>query len=162
MPSAIRPRLGVMSSGVCSSPSLDHRSVAGQRGLLRHTAKLKTTAFIPPQPAAKHAAAEQARERMRTRTGRDAAFDRQAHAEGLIAERKRHGADRARCRGIRLLILAFSIDLATTLTTLGLLVVHAQPRKDQAPCPATPGPRRGAEQLFPGSPPHSARCTLEG
>ena len=34
------------------------------------------------------------------------------------------------------------------------------PRKDQAPCPATPGPRRAAEQLFPGSPPRSGRCTL--
>ncbi|MCA1681358.1 MAG: transposase, partial [Actinobacteria bacterium] len=66
---------------------------------------LKTTALIAPQPAAKHAAAAQARERMRTPTGRDAAVDRQAHAEGTIAELKRHGAGRARCRGTRLVQL---------------------------------------------------------
>ena len=42
---------------------------------------------------------------MRTPTGRDAAFDRQAHAEGAISALKRHGADRARCRGTRLLHL---------------------------------------------------------
>src|SRR3954452_2905232 len=66
---------------------------------------LGTTAFIPPQPGAKHPAAAQARERMRTPTGRDAAFDRQAHAEGAIAELKRHGANRARCRGTRRLQL---------------------------------------------------------
>src|SRR4051812_40279380 len=53
---------------------------------------LATVALIPPQPGAKHAAAEEARERMRTASGRDAAFDRQAHAEGAIAELKRHGA----------------------------------------------------------------------
>ncbi len=39
---------------------------------------------------------------MRTATGRDGAVDRQAHAEGAIAELKRLGADRARCRGTRL------------------------------------------------------------
>jgi len=84
--------------------------------------KLKTTAFIPPQPAAKHAAAEQARERMRTPAGRNAAFDRQAHAEGSIAELKRHGAARARCRGTRLLQLqllaaATAINLKRLLNT---------------------------------------------
>ncbi len=42
---------------------------------------------------------------MRTRAGQDAAFDRQAHAEGSISELKRHGAGRARCRGTRLLQL---------------------------------------------------------
>jgi len=42
---------------------------------------------------------------MRTANGRDAAFDRQAHAEGAISELKRHGAARARCRGTRLLQL---------------------------------------------------------
>ena len=83
--------------------------------------RLKTTAFIPPQPAAKHPAAEQARERMRTRAGRDAALDRQAHAEGSIAELKRHGADRARCRGTRLLQLqllaaATAINLKRLIT----------------------------------------------
>src|SRR3954466_5602651 len=66
---------------------------------------LGATALIPPPPGARHAAAEAARARMRTTTGRDAAFDRQAHAEGAIAELKRHGVDRARCRGTRLLQL---------------------------------------------------------
>ncbi len=61
--------------------------------------KLKATALIPPQPGAKHQAAVAARERMRTPAGRDGALDRQAHAEGAISELKRHGADRARCRG---------------------------------------------------------------
>ena len=66
---------------------------------------LGTVALIPPQPGAKHLAAELARVRMRTPTGRDAACDRQAHAEGAIAELKHHGADRARCRGTRLIQL---------------------------------------------------------
>jgi transposase len=77
---------------------------------------LKTVALIPPQPGAKHAAAEQARERMRTATGRDAAVDRQAHAEGAIAELKHHGADRARCRGTRLL----QLQLLATATVINL------------------------------------------
>jgi len=63
--------------------------------------KLNTTALIAPQPGAKHQAAVAARERMRIPNGRDAAIDRQAHAEGPISELKRHGADRARCRGTR-------------------------------------------------------------
>src|SRR4051794_36704933 len=81
---------------------------------------LGTVAWIPPQPGAKHAAAEQARERMRTATGRDAAFDRQAHAEGAIAELKRHGADRARCRGTRLLQLQL-LAAATAINLKRLL-----------------------------------------
>src|SRR3954470_5864250 len=81
---------------------------------------LGTTAFIPPQPGAKHPAAAQARERMRTPTGRDAAFDRQAHAEGAIAELKRHGADRARCRGTRLLQLQL-LAAATAINLKRLL-----------------------------------------
>src|SRR3954449_1225535 len=82
--------------------------------------KLKTVALIPPQPGAKHAAAEQARERMRTPAGRDAAFDRQAHAEGAIAELKHHGADRARCRGTRLLQLQL-LAAATAINLKRLL-----------------------------------------
>lgn len=83
--------------------------------------RLRTTALIPPQPAAKHAAAEAARARMRTPTGRDAAFDRQAHAEGAIAELKHHGMRRARCRGTRktqlqLLAAATAINLKRLLT----------------------------------------------
>ena len=82
--------------------------------------KLGTVALIPPQPGAKHPAAEHARERMRTATGRDAAFDRQAHAEGAIAELKHHGADRARCRGTRLLQLQL-LAAATVINLKRLL-----------------------------------------
>ena len=49
--------------------------------------------MIPPRPGVKHAAAEQARERMRTPAGRDAAVDRQAHAEGAIARCRRTSSD---------------------------------------------------------------------
>jgi transposase len=83
---------------------------------------LKTTALIPPPPGARHAAAEAARARMRTATGRDAAFDRQAHAEGAIAELKRHGAGRARCRGTRLLQL--QLLAAATAINLKRLLGH--------------------------------------
>src|SRR3954462_3863942 len=61
--------------------------------------------LLPPPPGARHAAAEAARARMRTPTGRDAAFDRQAHAQGAIAELKHHGAGPARSRGTRLVQL---------------------------------------------------------
>jgi transposase len=81
---------------------------------------LGTVALIPPQPGAKHTAAEHARARMRTPTGRDAAFERQAHAEGAIAELKRHGADRARCRGTRLLQLQL-LAAATAINLKRLL-----------------------------------------
>src|SRR3954454_10338617 len=87
---------------------------------------LEPVALIPPQPGAKHTAAEQARERMRTPTGRDAAFDRQAHAEGAISELKRHGLDRARCRGTRLLQLQLLVA-ATAINLKRLLSA------DQAP-----------------------------
>jgi transposase len=83
---------------------------------------LNSTALIPPQPGARHAAAEAARARMRTATGRDAAFDRQAHAEGAIAELKRHGASRARCRGTRLLQL--QLLAAATAINLKRLLGH--------------------------------------
>jgi len=81
---------------------------------------LGTVALIPPQPGAKHPAAEAARERMRTAAGRDAAFDRQAHAEGAISELKRHGADRARCRGTRLVQLQL-LAAATAINLKRLL-----------------------------------------
>ena len=81
---------------------------------------LRTVALIAPQPGAKHDAAVAARERMRTPTGRDAAFDRQAHAEGAIAELKRHGADRARCRGTRLVQLQL-LAAATAINLKRLL-----------------------------------------
>ena len=75
-------------------------------------------ALIAPQPGAKHTAAEQATDRMRSPTGRQAAVDRQAHAEGAISELKRHGADRARCRGTRLLVHTLNeIDHLTAAET---------------------------------------------
>jgi transposase len=83
---------------------------------------LGATALIPPQPAAGHVAAEAARARMRTPTGRDAAFDRQAHAEGAISELKRHGAGRARCRGTRLVQL--QLLAAATAINLKRLLSH--------------------------------------
>lgn len=82
--------------------------------------KLETTAMIPPQPGAQHDAAVAARERMRTLTGRDAAVDRQARAEGAISELKRHGADRARCRGTRLVQLQL-LAAATAINLKRLL-----------------------------------------
>jgi len=84
---------------------------------------LGATALIAPQPGARHAAAEAARARMRTATGRDAAFDRQAHAEGAISELKRHGAGRARCRGTRLLQLQL-LAAATAINLKRLLSHH--------------------------------------
>lgn len=83
---------------------------------------LGAMALIPPPPGARHAAAEAARARMRTATGRDAAFDRQAHAEGAIAELKHHGAGRARCRGTRLLQL--QLLAAATAINLKRLLSH--------------------------------------
>src|SRR4051812_8888862 len=107
---------------------------------------LGTLALIPPQPGAKHPAADQARERMRTPTGRDAAFDRQAHAEGAIAELKRHGADRARCRGTRLLQLQLLVA-ATAINLKRLLSADD----------AAPGGQPGAP-----TPPPAAITALTG
>src|SRR3954447_2611056 len=86
-------------------------------------ARLKTRALIPPQPGAKPPAAVAARERMRTATGRDAAIDRQTHAEGAISELKHHGLDRARCRGTRKLRLQLLIA-ATAINLKRLLAAH--------------------------------------
>lgn len=97
---------------------------------------LKTTALIPPQPAAKHPAAELARERMRAPTGRDAAFDRQAHAEGAIAELKRHGAGRARCRGTRLVQLQL-LAAATVINLKRLIAAQDGAQRDQTGRPTT-------------------------
>jgi transposase len=88
---------------------------------------LRATAFLPPQPGAGHAAAEAARARMRTAIGRDAAFERQAHAEGAIAELKRHGIGRARCRGTRLLQL--QLLAAATAINLKRLLGHQDARE---------------------------------
>ncbi len=83
--------------------------------------RLGTVALIPPMPNAQHDAAVAARERMRSPVGRDTAIDRQTHAEGAISELKRHGIDRARCRGTRklqlqLLAAAIAINLKRLLS----------------------------------------------
>ena len=97
--------------------------------------KLKTTALVPPQPGAKHDAAVAARKRMQSPTGRDAAFDRQAHAEGAISELKRHGADRARCRGTRLLQLQL-LAAATAINLKRLLAAQDAASRGQTSDPA--------------------------
>src|SRR4051794_29764694 len=57
---------------------------------------------------------------MQTATGCDAAVDRQAHAEGAIAELKHHGANHARCRGTRLVQLQL-LAAATAINLKRLL-----------------------------------------
>ncbi|MGH2943457.1 MAG: transposase [Solirubrobacteraceae bacterium] len=80
-------------------------------------AKRRIEAFIPPQPnMLKRAGGQAARQRCKTPRGRGAAVDRITHGEGAIAELKRHGASRARCRGttklqIQLLLAATVINL---------------------------------------------------
>jgi transposase len=96
---------------------------------------LGTVALIPPQPGARHPAAEHARRRMRTPTGRDAACDRQAHAEGAIAELKHHGADRARCRGTRLVQLQL-LAAATAINLKRLLKADTATAHGQTGDPA--------------------------
>lgn len=104
--------------------------------------RLKTTALIAPQSSAKHPAAVAARERMRTPTGRDAAVDRQAHAEGAISELKRHGAGRARCRGTRLVELQM-LAAATAINLKRLLNAE-----DAAAGEQTGGPGVRATQII--------------
>jgi transposase len=87
-------------------------------------AQRRILAFIPPQPnMRKRAGAQAARKRCRSPRGRDAAIDRITHGEGAISELKRHGADRARCRGtaklqIQLLLAATAINLKRLTTHL--------------------------------------------
>jgi transposase len=87
-------------------------------------AQRRIEAFIPPQPnMLKRAGAQAARKRCRSPRGRDAAIDRITHGEGAISELKRHGADRARCRGtaklqIQLLLAATAINLKRLTTHL--------------------------------------------
>ena len=75
------------------------------------------TGYIPPQPNMRHTDHGQAaRERCKSPNGVGAAVDRITHGEGAIAEMKRHGAGRARCRGtrkvqIQLLLAATAINL---------------------------------------------------
>ena len=75
-------------------------------------------ALIPPQPnMLGHPEGRAARARCRSGLGRRAYIDRQAHAEGAIAELKlRHALDRARSRGtpklqVQLLLGAVAINL---------------------------------------------------
>jgi transposase len=90
----------------------------------RSLAQRRIEAFIPPQPnMRKRAGARAARKRCRSPRGRDAAIDRITHGEGAISELKRHGADRARCRGtaklqIQLLLAATAINLKRLTTHL--------------------------------------------
>jgi transposase len=80
-------------------------------------ARQRIEAFIPPQPnMLKRAGAQAARARCKRPRGVGAAIDRITHGEGAIAELKRHGAGRARCRGtakvqIQLLLAATAINL---------------------------------------------------
>ena len=85
--------------------------------------QLGSMALIPPQPAAKHAAAVAARERMASPLGRDVAVDRQTHAEGAISELKHHGMRRARCRGTRKTQLQL-LAAATAINLKRLLAAH--------------------------------------
>ena len=93
-------------------------------------AKRRIMAFIPPQPnILKRAGGQAARKRCKTPRGVGAAIDRITHGEGAIAELKRHGADRARCRGtaklqIQLLLAATAINLKR-LTTHPLAAENA-------------------------------------
>jgi transposase len=80
------------------------------------------TGYIPPQPNMRHTEHGQAaRQRCKTPNGVGAAVDRITHGEGAIAEMKRHGAGRARCRGtrkvqIQLLLAATAINLKRLIT----------------------------------------------
>ncbi len=80
------------------------------------------TAYIPPQPNMRQTDHGQtARARCKTPVGVGAAIDRITHGEGAIAELKRHGAGRARCRGtaklqIQLLLAATAINLKRLIT----------------------------------------------
>jgi transposase len=120
--------------------------------------KLKASALIPPQPGAKHQAAVAARERMRTPAGRDGALDRQAHAEGAISELKRHGADRARCRGTRLLQLQL-LAAATAINLKRLLSHGTAAHNDQT---GEPGTRHAAHnsQISDSDARNAAICLL--
>ena len=80
------------------------------------------TAYIPPQSNMRHTEhGHAARARCKTPLGVSAAIDRITHGEGAIAELKRHGAGRARCRGtaklqIQLLLAATAINLKRLIT----------------------------------------------
>jgi len=83
---------------------------------------LGVLAYIPPQPNAKHAAAQDARALTRTPIGVDVKIERTVHAEGAISELKRHGLGRARSRGTRKLQL--QLLAAATAINLKRLLAH--------------------------------------
>jgi transposase len=89
-------------------------------------------ALIPPQEnMLGHLEGAAARARCRTRSGRDAQVDRQAHAEGAIAELKlRHALARSRCRGIPK--LQVQLTLAATAINLKRLISHADAAQGRA------------------------------
>ena len=93
-------------------------------GVYTDLAARRIEAFIPPQPnMLKRPGGQAARKRCRSPRGRNAAIDRITHGEGAIAELKRHGATRARCRGpaklqIQLLLAATAINLKRLTTHL--------------------------------------------
>lgn len=87
---------------------------------------LGVLAYIPPQPHAKHPAAQDARALMRTPIGVDVKIERTVHAEGAISELKRHGLGRARSRGTRKLQL--QLLAAATAINLKRLLAHDDAR----------------------------------
>lgn len=93
-------------------------------GVYTDLGKRRIEAFIPPQPnMLKRPGGQAARKRCKTPRGVGAAIDRITHGEGAIAELKRHGAGRARCRGtaklqIQLLLAATAINLKRLTTCL--------------------------------------------
>ena len=87
---------------------------------------------------------------MRTPAGRDAALDRQSHAEGAISELKRHGADRARCRGTRLVQLQL-LAAATAINLKRLLSHGTAAHNDQTGEPGTPHAAHNSQIGDPGA-----------
>jgi transposase len=85
---------------------------------------LGVLAYVPAQPNAKHLAAVEARALMRTPAGIAAKIERTVHAEGAIAELKRHGLTRARSRGTRKLQL--QLLAAATAINLKRLLAHQE------------------------------------
>lgn len=105
---------------------------------------LAVRAFIPPQRhMLGHAEGQAARARCTSALGVASACDRQAHAEGAIAELKLwHAMDRARCRGIPK--LQVQLLVGATAVNLKRLISHADAAEQAASGPAATGPRFGA------------------
>lgn len=93
------------------------------RDSYEQAAGLGVLAYIPPKPNAAYQDAVDARALMRTAAGVEAKIDRMVHAEGAIAELKRHGLTRARGRGTRKLQL--QLLAAATAINLKRLLAHS-------------------------------------